>query len=147
MFAYLLFLYTVPIVAILVGFPRLGLWLGSWLTMILVWIFSTLLGASIGYFDAVGPDTIFHNFAVQTPGYDWALQIKSLFRMFLVMPWAVFYDAIINTWNLQWHAMSLWIFFFQAIGLFANLMLWGITANIVKTITFRQQLSERGKNS
>lgn len=146
MFAYLLFLYAVPIVVLIVGFPRLGLWLGSWLTMLIVWMFSTYLGAAIGYFDNTGPDEIFRGFQLSTPCYDWAMQIKSLFRMFLVVPWAVFFDAIANTWRFQWHAMSLWVFFFQAIGLFANLLLWGVTASIVKTITVRQQLADYHSN-
>lgn len=141
MFAYLLFLYAVPIVVLICGYPRLGLWLGSWLTMFIVWMFATYIGAMVGYFDEMGPDTTYNTFTVLTPCYEWALKIKSLFRMALALPWAVFFDAVQNTWRLQWHAMSGWIFFFQAIGTVANLLLWGLTAGVVKTITARQQLA------
>jgi hypothetical protein len=113
--------------------------------MFIVWMFSTYIGAMIGYFDKVGPDEVYSTFTVLTPCYDWAIKIKSLFRMGLALPWAAFFDAVSNTWRLQWHAMSGWIWFFQAIGTFANLLLWGVTANFVKAITVRMQLANYGK--
>ena len=144
MYMFVIITYIVPIVLMLIGFRRLALWIAALITMMLVFIVAT--GIGIGFHWAAGSSEEFRNFKLNL---SLARQVEygghSLLALAFLYPWAAMVDFFMASTRIGFTTMSIWIFIFQAIGIFTNLMIWGVTAETVREMTHMKYLRDKAE--